>query len=134
MQQIEKLNKLIDNKLIEAEQWKAMAQKVTATNDGERVQCSGNQQKMAEAIHKYLAIQEEVDREIDALVEKKQEIIKVIEQLPVQEYDLLHMVYIQQIPLAEVAKRKNKDKRTLESLHGRALAKVQEIIDKHRKE
>ncbi len=127
--QVEKANKMIDNKLVELEQWKAMATGITANAEGERVQSSGSQQKMADAVSRYVDIQNEVDKQIDRLVELKKEVISTIEQLPAMEYDLLHKVYIQFMKLENVAAAYNKHPKWADRLHGSALQKVQKIID-----
>lgn len=141
--QIKKLDKLIENKLIEKEQWKAMAKGITVKADGERVQSSGSKQKMADAVGKYVDIDAEIDRYIDELVDKKNDIISVIEQLPVHEYDLLHKVYvgimekddnendvIVYMELPEVAILLKKSYSRITKIHGYALKHVQNILDK----
>ena len=47
---VSKLDKMIANKMIEKEQWEAVAEGSTAHSEGERVQSSGNPQKMADAV------------------------------------------------------------------------------------
>lgn len=129
LQQVEKLNRMIDNKLIELEQWKAMAVGITSHSEGERVQGSGDQQKMADAVCRYVDIQSEVNAQIDKMVELKKEVISTIEQLPTVEYDLLHKVYIQFMSFDDVAATYNKHPKWATRLHGSALQKVQKIID-----
>lgn len=137
--QVEKANKMIDNKLVELEQWKAMATGITANAEGERVQSSGSQQKMADAVSRYVDIQNEVDKQIDRLVELKKEVISTIEQLPSDEYDMLHKMYIGRVDeegceiiymsLEEIADSKKITYKWAATIHGRALQKVQKIID-----
>ena len=139
LQQVEKINKMIDNKLVELEQWKAIATGITAHSDGERVQASGSQQKMADAVSRYVDIQNEVDKQIDRLVELKKEVISTIEQLPSDEYDMLHKMYIGRVDeegceikymsLEEIADSKKITYKWAATIHGRALQKVQKIID-----
>ena len=131
--QVEKLNKMIDNKLIELEQWKAMATGITVHSDGERVQSSGSQQRMADAISRYVDIENEVNKQIDKLVDLKKEVINTIEQLPALEYDILHKVYIQFMPFEDVAVAYNKHPKWATRIHGSALQKVQKIIDDRRR-
>lgn len=130
--QVEKLNKMIDNKLVELEQWKAMATGITASSEGERVQSSGSQQRMADAVSRYVDIQNEVNEQIDRLVDLKKEVISTIEQLPAQEYDLLHKVYIQFMSFEDVAATYNKHPKWATRLHGSALQKVQKILDERK--
>jgi len=108
LQQVSKLNKMISNKLIEVEQWKAIATGTTAASEGERVKSSTSQQKMENAVCRYVAIQEEIDECIDKLVDAKQDVIHTIEQLEATEYDLLHIVYIQGKTLDDVADKYKK--------------------------
>lgn len=127
--QLKKLDKLIENKLIEREQWKSIALGTTSHSDGERVQSSGSQQKMADAIGRYIDIESEIDRCIDRLVATKQDVINVIEQLNTTEYDLLHKVYVQYLTLEEFADMNEKTYRWAASVHGRALQNVQRMLN-----
>lgn len=60
---------------------------------------------------------------------QKKKIISVIEKLDGEEYDFLHMVYVQHIPLKEVAGAKHCSYSWATTFHGRALQHVQRIID-----
>ena len=128
--QVSKIDKLIANKLIEKEQWRTIAQGTSGMAEGERVQSSGSQQKMADAVCKMVEIEEEINRYIDRLVDIKQGVIKVIEQLQPIEYDILHIVYIQFKDFNDVAAKYNKSIKSVKRIHGRALANVQKILDK----
>ena len=129
LNRIKKLDALIQNKLIEAEQWKAVALGTTANAEGERVQSSGDKQKMADSINQYIDIQREIIRSIDDLVAAKYEVIGLIEQLPTQEYDLLHKVYVQGLSFQETAEKMNRSYSWVAAVHGRALLNVQRIMD-----
>ena len=107
--------------------WKAMATGITVHSDGERVQSSGSQQRMADAVGRYVDIENEVNAQIDKLVDLKKEVINTIEQLPAQEYDLLHKVYIQLMSFAAAAAAYNKHPKWAARIHGSALQKVQKI-------
>lgn len=130
--QIIKLDKMIQNKTIEKEQWMTMAMSTTAASNGERVQSSGSQQKMADAVIRYVELDQQIDRYIDSLIDTKQDVIMTIEKLPATEYDILHMVYIQGKDLHEVADKYDKTYSWATTVHGRALKNVQMILDKER--
>ncbi|MGD6877850.1 hypothetical protein [Bacillus infantis] len=130
LEQVEKIDKLITNKMAEAEQWMAMAMSSTAPMGGERVQSSGSQQKMADAVGKYVDIQKDIDAEIDRLVDVKKEVIRTIEQLPPDEYDVLHKKYIQLKDFKEIAPEVGKAYTWVTSVHGRALKNLQSILNK----
>ena len=131
--QLKKLDSMIRNKLIEKEQWKALALGTTAQMGGERVQSSGSQQKMADAVNRYIDIEAEIDRCIDRLVDKKQDVIEVIEQLDLEEYDLMHKIYVQYFTFDEAADNYGKSYSSITTLHGRALVNVQRILDERKK-
>lgn len=129
LMQVSKIDSMINNKIQEIRQWMDIATSATVSSNGERVQSSGKQQKMADAVGRYVDIQKEINADIDLLVDTKQAVIKTIEQLPEAEYDLLHMVYIQGFELNAAADMKNKTYTWATTTHGRALSHLQKIID-----
>lgn len=144
--QVQKLDKMISNKIIEVEQWKTIAAGTTARSEGERVQSSGSQQKMADAVCKYVSIQKEVDADIDRLIDIKKDVIKTIEKLPATEYDVAHKLYIgivvddehgkhvHYLSLDEVAAIYMKSVAWVKSVRGRVLKRVQNILNERRRE
>ena len=129
LKQLKKLDKMIENKQIEKDQWKSIAEGTVSHSEGERVQSSGSQQKMADAVLRYIAIENEIDSFIDILIDKKKDVISVIEQLDATEYDFLHKVYVQYLTLDDVADMYGKSHGWAITIHGRALQKVQKILD-----
>lgn len=129
LQQLKKLDYMITNKIIEKEQWMTIATGTTAQMGGERVQSSGSQQKMADAVGKYIDMEKEIDRIIDELVDTRQDVINVIETLNATEYDLLHKIYVQYMTLDDVADLYEKSYSWVTTVHGRALKNVQKILD-----
>lgn len=129
LSQIQKLDKLIENKLQEVAHWKEVATSTTVCSEGDRVQSSGSKQKMADAICRYMQMEDEINAAIDRLVDTKQEIIETIEMLHIDEYDLLHKIYVQKKELYEAAMEMDRSYRWATSVHGRALANVQKILN-----
>lgn len=132
MRQAQKYDRLIENKMSEVAHWRAMALSTTgasAPETGVRVQSSGSQQRMADAIENMVDIENEINADIDRLVDCKREIINVIEQLNATEYDVLHKVYLQGMQLQDVASAKDRSYSWITTVHGRALANVQRILD-----
>lgn len=130
LEQVEKLDVRIANKLIEKNQWRDIALGITANMEGERVQSSGSQSKMADAINKCVDMEAEIDRLVDILIQTKKEVIQVIEQVdsPI-EYNILHMRYIQFKDLQEIADHYGKEYGWATTTHGRAIKSVQAILD-----
>ena len=132
--QIRKYDILINNKQAEVDHWKAVACGTGAWSDGERVQSSGNKQKMASAVDRYVDIQAEITADIDRFIDLKREVIRTIEVLPATEYDILHKIYVQGKTLDEVAEGYDKSRRWTDSVHGRALASLQRVLDERKKD
>ena len=130
--QIRKLDTLINNKLAEVDHWKSVAFGTGAWSDGERVQSSGNKQKMASAVDRYVDIQAEITADIDKLINLKQEVIRTIEVLPEKEYDVLHKFYVQGMTFDDIADFHERSYSWATSVHGRALASLQRVLDERK--
>ena len=131
--QIQKLDKLIENKLQEVEHWKTVATSTTVCSEGDRVQSSGSKQKMADAVCRYMQMEDEINSAIDRLVDIKQEIIGTIELLSIDEYDLLHKIYVQKKEMYETAMEMDRSYRWSTSVHGRALVNLQKLLNERNK-
>lgn len=113
LEQLQKYEKMIENKNIEREQWKSIALGITSGSKSiiingvkhsmDKVQQQGEQQKMADAVARYVDIEKEIDHIIDKLVEARFEVIRIIEMLPAVEYNVLHKLYVQQMSYEETA-------------------------------
>lgn len=130
LEQVEKLDTIIKNKLIEKQQWKDIALGITANMEGERVQSSGAKDKMASAVEKCVDIETEIDGLIDKLIDTKKDVLQVIEKLysPI-EYNVLHMRYIQYKSLQDIADHYNRDYGWATTTHGRALKNVEDLLN-----
>lgn len=129
LEQLDHLETVIQNKTIEREQWRDVALGITARYDGERVQSSGSQQKMSDAVIKLADIDREIDGIIDQQIDTRREIIRTIEQLKPNEYKVLHLLYIQNKSFKEVAAECGKSHSWATSVHGIALKNLQKILD-----
>lgn len=65
----------------------------------------------------------------ERLRDVKSEISEVIQQIPVKEYNVLHKLYIQGKDLDDVAADNKKSYSWASTMHGRALAHVQGVLD-----
>ena len=132
LKKLGQLNKLIENKLAERDQWKAIATNVTQRLTSDRVQTSGNPQRMEDAVLKLVEADKEVDAAIDKYVDTKREIIATITKLCSTNetyYDVLHKIYVQNYTLDDVAEMYRNSRSWADKTHGRALNRVQRIID-----
>lgn len=130
LEQPEKLDIQIRNKLIEKQQWHDIALGITANMEGERVQSTGAKSKMADAVNKCVDMEAEIDSLVDRLIDVKKDVIQTIEKLDSPtEYNVLHMRYIQYMSLQEIADHYNRDYGWVTTTHGRALKSVQVILE-----
>ena len=131
LEQVEKIDSIIKNKLIEQQQWKDLALGITANVSGERVQSSGTKSKMAEAVEKCVDMEAEIDSLIDKFIDTKKEVTQTIEQLysPI-EYNVLHMRYIQYKSLQDIADHYGKNYEWAKVTCKRACNHVQVIRNK----
>ena len=134
LQRVRKIDRLIENKLAEAMHWKTVAMGTSTNSEGERVQSSGSKQKMADAVARYVDIESEINAEIDKLANVRREIVLTIEALPVDEYDMLYQVYVNCKELQDVATDMDKSYSWATTIHGRALAHLQKILDEREKD
>ena len=71
----------------------------------------------------------DIDKYVARLRDVKSEISEVIQQIPVKEYNVLHKLYIQGKDLDDVAADNKKSYSWASTMHGRALAHVQGVLD-----
>ena len=130
LERVEMIDSIVRNKLIEQRQWKDIALGITANMGGERVQSSGSNSKMADAVEKCVDMEREIDSLIDKLIDTKKEVIQIIEKLDSPtEYRLLHLRYIQYVALKDIAIMWDKDYNNITTTHGRAVANVQRLLN-----
>ena len=131
LQQVEMLDAMITNKLIERKKWEEIALGITASIGGDRVQSSGSQSRMADAVVKCVDMEREIDELIDKLINAKKKVIETIEKLhSPTEYKILHLRYIQYVSLTEIADILKREYTWVTTTHGRALKNVQNILDR----
>lgn len=129
LEQIKKIDTLIDNKISEQRQWYEKATSTTPNMSSERVQSSGSNSKMADAMNNYIDIGRQINECIDELANKRKEIIQTIERLSEPEYDVLHKVYVQYLTYDEVAAIRKVSRSWVTSTHGRALINLELLIN-----
>ena len=131
LEEIFRLDAMIENKQAEIRDWTDIAMGITSNMDGERVQSSGNQQKMANAIERIVDLKREANEKIDELVDYKQHVIKTIEKLKPIEYDVLHKRYIQGMQFEEIGAVRRKSKSWATTWHGIALKSLNRILEEN---
>jgi hypothetical protein len=128
LEELERIDALVECKLIERLQWKELALNITANMGGEVVQSSGSQSKMAEAVNHAIDMENEVLLAVNKLIAKKKEVTQLIEQVDnATWYKILHERYVQHIELSDIADNFGKSYDWAKSTHGRAIQCVQRM-------
>lgn len=107
LEEVKKLDELIDAKLSERQQFLALATKVVSDMDGMPHAKGGVSDPVGSNVVKIVALTEEADRLIDRYIAYKEEVAKTLEALPDAEYAVMHKRYIQYKTWEEIAEEMN---------------------------
>jgi DNA-directed RNA polymerase specialized sigma24 family protein len=128
--QLEAIEIRIQNIKFDILQLKELALSITPAYEGERVQASGNLQRTASVVDRWVDKELEMNEAIDRLVDLKLEIAGTIEHLKKPKASgVLHMLYIQKKSFKEIAAAYDKSVSWATSIHGRALQSLQKELD-----
>ena len=127
--QLQMLKKRIESKRAEIEELKSIAYGITPQADGERVQSSGNPERMASAIVGYMQLETELSQHLVQYCRAMRETITVVEQLDEPYYSIIHKHYVRNKPFTQIAEEENYSYQYIIELHGVALQKIQRIIN-----
>ncbi len=129
LKQIGKIDRLIENKRREQIRCDEMASSMGEFSTAERVQSTPNHHKMTDAIDRSV----DLGIEIKVLKNQRAEIIKTLEELPENEYDILYAVYVDRLALKEVAGKLRKSYSWVSHNKSIALKALQMILDCRKK-
>ena len=128
LSQIERLDKMIQNKLSEIYQLKTMACSVTVSNEKERVQTSSDNDRLGSTVAKIVDLEKETDMLVDRFIDKRSHIISQIDGLDnIDYYHVLSMRYVARNTFEEIAKKTNWSIRKVFSIHGDALKEFERL-------
>lgn len=119
---VKKIDNMIDRKLSEIDSVKSNAMSISCPIKDVNVQTSSSQDKLGDAVARYIELEEEVDYLTDKLCDLKEEIKNVLNHMSNEEYKImLYEIYIQYHSVYELSKRNNKEYRSYKRMHIRAL-------------
>ena len=120
--QIERLEKMIQNKLSEIYQLKSMACSISVSNDSDKVQKSTDKDKLGATVSKIVDLENEASDLVDNFFKKRKHIIDQIDSIEDTElYHVLSMRYVSKNTFEEISNKTNWSLRKIFSLHGKAL-------------
>lgn len=116
LQQVMMLNEMITNKRWELQQMRHAAEGMTSFGQEtvvingqeyamDKVQSSGSLQPMADAVCNLVDVGRTMEASIADWERQKQEIITTIQALPMDEYRLLHMIYVRGMDIRDAAEK-----------------------------
>lgn len=139
LKQIGKQDAIIRNKRFELMQLQSSAEGMTTFGDTvmingvphnvEKVQSTSNPHSGENTICDYIEAKKEIGQAIIKATRIKQSIIAMIEQLDMVHYEVLHMIFVQNMALQDVANAMGKSYDWTTTMQGRAFQKLQAIID-----
>lgn len=131
LRQIKTMDAKINTDIEELASLEALATKTTSVLGDERVQSSGSQQKMADAVVKIADLRNRINEQIDRFVDYKEEVKNLLfEACDGDCISLLYKRYFQYKKWEEIAMEMNYTFRWVSGgLHQRALSQVQKVLD-----
>lgn len=120
--QVSRLDRMIDNKMVELSQLRVMACSISAVKSGEKVQTSPDPDKNGVKFSKIDEMERKLDCLVDKFVDKKSEIIRQIDSMEDEVlYDILFSRYIEKKTFEKIATDMQYSFRQTLRLHGKAL-------------
>ena len=130
MEQARYLDMQINSKIEQVRSLNELATRVTTVYSDMPHSPNRNTSRMEETIAKIIDLESEIDRDIDALVDLKREMMRVVNSIESAEYrTILEMRYLQFKKWEQIALQMSTDLRWVYRMHGRALNEVQKIIN-----
>lgn len=131
LQKIKLIDTQIDSMLAEVSQIRSMAMKVTASIGGEGGSGSYGGDKLGDAVARIVDLEEEIDRKIEELLDRKKKWLELIYDIGDPSYiKVLHRRYFLYETFERIATETDYSYRNVCYIHGKALQALNEMIDK----
>ena len=132
LNQAYRVDQRVNSKLHQLESLKDMATKATSTLGTEHVSGTRNVHRLADTIDNIIALENEINDDIDHLVDLKRDVMKTLSQV----HDtnclmLLELRYLSFKSWDEIADEMDFGSRWVHILHSKALAAVDKILEKN---
>ena len=131
LKQIERLDRMIQNKLSEINQLKHIATSITIAPKEVNVQVSTDKDRMGTAVAKLLDLEKETDRLVDEYIDKRKRIIEQIYSIEdTNMYHVLSERYIMRKDLSVIAVEMGYSFKQVCRIHGNALVEFERLYGK----
>lgn len=128
LKQIERLDRMIQNKLSEISQLKRMAISITIEPKEVNVQTSSDKDRMGTAVAKLVDLENETDRLVDEYIDKRKRIVEQIDSISdTNMYHVLSEKYIARKDLSVIAVEMGYSFKQVCRIHGNALSEFEKL-------
>lgn len=128
LNQINRLNMLVNNKLTEIAQYRELSCSISAVKNEEKVMTSPNQDKIGTNIAKIDEMERKLDEMIDDYIALKEKIKQQINKLPKEKHKIiLYEKYIKFKSISEISKKLDMTDRGCKKAHKKALEEFEKI-------
>lgn len=129
--QIERLDRMIQNKLFEINQLKHIATSITIAPKEVNVQVSSDKDRMGSAVAKLFDLEKETDKLVDDYINKRKRIIEQIDSIEdTNMYHVLSERYIMRKDLSVIAVEMGYSFKQVCRIHGNALMEFERLYGK----
>ncbi len=130
LEEIERYNSVIENKLAEIDQLKSLATSITTATSDTPVQSSGNNDRIGKIVADIADKEAELKRLVDELVDERNERIKIIEQLEDRlQYTVSYKRYMKLMKIEDIAEEQHYSSRWILKVHSKGLNNIQNILN-----
>ena len=131
MQQITRLEKMIQNKLSEIYRLKTMACSVTILSEKDKVQTSFDKDRLGSTVAKIVDLEGDTDKLVNEFTDKRNHIIQQIDNMSNTDYyNILSLRYVNGNTFEEISKLTTWSIRQVFKLHGKALLEFERLYGK----
>lgn len=131
LKQIERLDKMIQNKLSEINHLKTIATSINISPKDVNVQISSDKDRMGSAVTKLIDLERETDKLIDDYIDKRKRIIEQIDSMEdTNMYHVLSEKYVNQKDLSVIAVEMGYSFKQVCRIHGNALVEFERLYGK----
>lgn len=128
LNQIERLDRMIQNKLSEINQLKNIATSITIAPKEVNVQVSSDKDRMGNAIAKLIDLEKETDKLVSDYIDKRKKIINQIDSISdTNMYHVLSERYIMRKDLSVIAVEMGYSLKQVCRIHGNALVEFERL-------
>ena len=128
LNQISRLNRMINNKLTEILQLKELSYSISAVRNEEKVKSSSDLDRIGSSYAKIDEMERNLDKVIDEYADKKNLIIKQIMKLESKKHQrILYEKYIKFKSISEISKKLDMTDRGCKKAHKKALEEFEKI-------